>query len=111
MVTWGWLDLLSSIPAVGALRWGRAARAFRIPPCLCARVVNLPYRSECLPDQRRRDSEAVGHERLQHWTQRRQGASAARLNQYTESPTNGESAGFGHAPAQAFVDEKQIGVQ
>lgn len=30
MVTWGWLDLLSSIPAVEALRWGRAARFVRV---------------------------------------------------------------------------------
>jgi voltage-gated potassium channel len=30
MVTWGWLDLLSSIPAVEALRWGRAARLARV---------------------------------------------------------------------------------
>ena len=30
MVTWGWLDLLSSIPTVGALRWGRVARVGRI---------------------------------------------------------------------------------
>jgi voltage-gated potassium channel len=30
MATWGWLDLLSSIPTVGVLRWGRAARVFRI---------------------------------------------------------------------------------
>jgi voltage-gated potassium channel len=28
--TWGWIDLLSSIPAVEALRWGRAARLTRI---------------------------------------------------------------------------------
>lgn len=28
--TWGWLDLLSSIPSVDALRWGRAARIFRV---------------------------------------------------------------------------------
>ena len=28
--TWGWLDLLSSIPAVDALRWGRAARIARL---------------------------------------------------------------------------------
>jgi voltage-gated potassium channel len=31
--TWGWLDLLSSIPMIGVTRWGRAARivrAFRI---------------------------------------------------------------------------------
>ncbi len=27
---WGWLDLLSSIPMVDALRWGRLARIFRI---------------------------------------------------------------------------------
>ena len=29
-LTWGWIDLLSSVPAVSALRWGRAARAVRI---------------------------------------------------------------------------------
>jgi len=29
-LTWGWIDLLSSIPTVGSLRWGRAARAMRI---------------------------------------------------------------------------------
>jgi voltage-gated potassium channel len=29
-ITWGWLDLISSIPAVGWLRIGRAARLFRI---------------------------------------------------------------------------------
>jgi voltage-gated potassium channel len=28
--TWGWLDLLSSIPALDAARWGRAARVARI---------------------------------------------------------------------------------
>lgn len=27
---WGWIDLLSSIPAVDVLRWGRAARVLRI---------------------------------------------------------------------------------
>lgn len=30
MLRWGWLDLLSSIPAIEAFRWGRAARIFRI---------------------------------------------------------------------------------
>jgi voltage-gated potassium channel len=29
-VTWGWLDLLSSIPMVNAARWGRAARVLRV---------------------------------------------------------------------------------
>ena len=28
--TWGWIDLLSSIPAVGPFRWGRAVRLVRI---------------------------------------------------------------------------------
>lgn len=28
--TWGWLDLLSSIPMISSLRWGRAARVLRI---------------------------------------------------------------------------------
>ncbi len=28
--TWGWVDLLSSIPAVDVLRWGRAARILRV---------------------------------------------------------------------------------
>lgn len=30
LVTWGWVDLLSSIPTVDPLRWGRAARILRI---------------------------------------------------------------------------------
>jgi voltage-gated potassium channel len=30
MVTWGWIDLLSSIPAINAFRLGRAARLLRI---------------------------------------------------------------------------------
>jgi voltage-gated potassium channel len=30
LVTWGWLDLISSIPAVDALRWGRSARIVRV---------------------------------------------------------------------------------
>ena len=30
LVTWGWIDLLSSIPAIDLFRWGRAARVFRI---------------------------------------------------------------------------------
>jgi voltage-gated potassium channel len=30
LTTWGWIDLLSSIPAVGGLRWGRIARVMRI---------------------------------------------------------------------------------
>jgi voltage-gated potassium channel len=29
-VTWGWLDLLSSVPVIDSLRWGRAARIMRI---------------------------------------------------------------------------------
>ena len=28
--TWGWIDLLSSIPAIDVFRWGRGARVFRI---------------------------------------------------------------------------------
>ncbi len=28
--TWGWIDLLTSIPAMGPFRWGRAARVLRI---------------------------------------------------------------------------------
>lgn len=30
LATWGWIDLLSSVPAVSFLRWGRAARVVRI---------------------------------------------------------------------------------
>jgi voltage-gated potassium channel len=30
MLTWGWLDLLSSIPALPWMRWGRAGRVVRI---------------------------------------------------------------------------------
>ena len=29
-ITWGWLDLLSSIPTVDVVRWGRAARVVRV---------------------------------------------------------------------------------
>jgi voltage-gated potassium channel len=29
LVTWGWVDLLSSIPAIDMFRWGRAARILR----------------------------------------------------------------------------------
>ena len=27
---WGWIDLISSIPAIGFLRWGRLARTIRL---------------------------------------------------------------------------------
>lgn len=30
LITWGWIDLLSSIPVLDSLRWGRAARVVRI---------------------------------------------------------------------------------
>jgi voltage-gated potassium channel len=30
LYTWGWLDLLSSIPAIDAFRWSRAARIIRV---------------------------------------------------------------------------------
>jgi voltage-gated potassium channel len=30
LIRWGWIDLLSSIPVVDSLRWGRAARVMRI---------------------------------------------------------------------------------
>src|SRR5688572_17376674 len=30
LVTWGWIDLLSSIPALDAFRWGRTARVVRL---------------------------------------------------------------------------------
>ncbi len=30
MITWGWLDLLSAIPAIDIARWGRAARILRV---------------------------------------------------------------------------------
>ena len=30
LATWGWLDLISSIPTIDLFRWGRAARVFRI---------------------------------------------------------------------------------
>jgi voltage-gated potassium channel len=29
-MTWGWLDLLSSVPAIDIVRWGRAARIVRV---------------------------------------------------------------------------------
>lgn len=30
LITWGWVDFLSSIPSVAVLRWGRAARVARL---------------------------------------------------------------------------------
>lgn len=30
LLTWGWIDLLSSIPALDVARWGKAARLFRV---------------------------------------------------------------------------------
>ncbi len=30
LLTWGWIDLLSSVPTIGVFRWGRAARVMRI---------------------------------------------------------------------------------
>lgn len=30
LVTWGWIDLLSSIPAIDVARWGKAARILRL---------------------------------------------------------------------------------
>src|SRR5688572_8007287 len=30
LMTWGWLDLLSSVPTIEVLRWGRLARVLRI---------------------------------------------------------------------------------
>jgi voltage-gated potassium channel len=30
LITWGWFDLVSSIPQIDALRWGRAARIIRV---------------------------------------------------------------------------------
>lgn len=30
MLTWGWLDLISSIPAIDVLRWGRGSRLVRV---------------------------------------------------------------------------------
>lgn len=30
LITWGWIDLLSSIPTIDAFRWGRAGRLLRI---------------------------------------------------------------------------------
>src|SRR5262245_30234871 len=30
LVTWGWIDFLSSIPSVDVVRWGRAARVLRV---------------------------------------------------------------------------------
>jgi len=44
-VRWGWLDLLSSIPAIDALRWARAGRIVRIVRVLraikAARIVSV----------------------------------------------------------------------
>jgi len=45
LLTWGWLDLASSIPMLDVLRWGRAARIMRIFRVLrgvrAARILSL----------------------------------------------------------------------
>ncbi len=55
---WGWLDLLSSIPTVGPLRWGRLARAVRILRLLRG-VRSARYIGEYL-STRRADSTVAG---------------------------------------------------
>ena len=55
---WGWLDLLSSIPTVGPLRWGRLARAVRILRLLRG-VRSSRYIGEYL-STRRADSTVAG---------------------------------------------------
>ncbi len=54
LVTWGWLDLISSIPTLDVCRWGRAARIFRVLRVLralrAARLIStfvLERRAEC----------------------------------------------------------------
>lgn len=54
LVTWGWLDFISSIPTLDVCRWGRAARIFRILRVLrglrAARLIStfvLEKRAEC----------------------------------------------------------------
>lgn len=42
---WGWIDLISSIPTVGELRWGRAARLLRL-----IRVLRLMQRANFLKE-------------------------------------------------------------
>ena len=56
-ITWGWLDLLSSLPMFDIARWGRAARVLRIFRVLrglraskhVARLVLSERRTRCWP--------------------------------------------------------------
>jgi Ion transport protein len=53
LLTWGWLDLISSIPMIDPLRWGRAARIVRILRILrgvrATRVLAAPDAAVAVP--------------------------------------------------------------
>lgn len=57
LVTWGWLDLLSSLPALDMARWGRLARVVRVARVL--RGLRAGRRLGQILYQRRRHSAAV----------------------------------------------------
>lgn len=56
--TWGWLDLIASIPSVDAFRWGRAVRVVRITRVLRG-VRSVRYMLRILGYYRRRSAIAV----------------------------------------------------
>jgi len=56
--TWGWLDLIASIPSVDAFRWGRAVRLVRVAQMLRG-VRSGRYLFQILGHYRRRSTAAV----------------------------------------------------
>jgi len=56
--TWGWLDLIASIPSIDAFRWGRAVRLVRVAQMLRG-VRSGRYLFQILGHYRRRSTAAV----------------------------------------------------
>jgi len=57
LATWGWLDLLSAIPAIDIARWGRAARVLRVLRVL--RVMRATRVMACLAFEHRARNAAL----------------------------------------------------
>jgi len=58
LYTWGWLDLIASIPSIDAFRWGRAVRLVRVAQLLRG-VRSGRYLFQILGHYRRRSTAAV----------------------------------------------------
>ena len=62
-------------------------------------------------EQRGRNSESVGHHRVNDRPQCWQGSGAASLNEDADRAANNEAAAFSDPPPEAFVDEEQVSMQ